>query len=68
MKKIEDINFDKDDIISKYQKEIDEINRLYKELNNDKSIQKLYKKYLKKKEKFNKIKMKGINRNGKEKR
>ncbi len=54
MKKIEEVVFDKD-LSIKYKNEIEEINNLCKELDNDKSIQRLYKKYLKtkKKRKFN---------------
>lgn len=46
MKKIEEVLFDKD-LSTKYKNEIEEINNLCKELDKDRSIQKLYKKYLK---------------------
>lgn len=41
---IKEINFDNIDM-SKYQKEIDEINKLVEDLENDKKIQRLLKKF-----------------------
>ena len=54
MKKIEEIVFN-ENLSGKYKNEIEEINDLCEKLDNDKSIQRLYKKYLKtkKKRKFN---------------
>lgn len=49
MKSMKDITFD-EDLLEKYQSEIENINKKIEQLNNSKSFQKLYKKYLKTKE------------------
>ena len=54
MKRIEDITFD-DDLLIEYKEEIEEINNMCQELDNDKSFQRMYKKYLKKREKTNSV-------------
>lgn len=48
MRKIKKIEFDKD-LSIKYKDEIKEINNIFEELENDKSMQRLYKKYKKRK-------------------
>ena len=50
-KKIEDITFDSNYLQSKYKKEIDDIKAICEELENDKSIRKKLKKFLKRKDK-----------------
>lgn len=52
MKKIEDIEFE-NNIKEIYKNEIAEINSVYEELEKDKNVQKVYKKFLKRKEKEN---------------
>ena len=57
MKNINDITFDNN--LEQYQSEIENINRKFERLNHDKSVQKLYKRYLKAKDnievRFNKV-------------
>lgn len=52
MKRLEEITFD-DDLLIEYKQEIEEINNMCEELDNDKSFQRMYKKYLKAKKKRN---------------
>ena len=52
MKRIEDIEFE-NNIKEIYKNEIKEINSIYEELEKDKNVQKVYRKFLKRKEKEN---------------